>query len=360
MFGTPFEVLRRGEGTQQTTKGINVFATRELIILDVEGTDSQERNRSLGSQEERKDVAASTENKFALFALMATEVLIINVQAEAVGRQTSLCLNLLRRIFEVSLKYPQELVRKQVVFFLRDFLSEDFKEETLFNQIKSKIGEVWESIEKPREHKGRPLSNFCDLEFITFPHKKYCAEEFKAKAQTVSKRFTDSRSGNYMFKLSLEHICEPSDIPDLYRELWERIKNDENLEVIVGMLVSQYKAATVAISSKSQELAMVIKMLNKMMEQMAKQSAELEKSRQLVLEKERQLYKAQTELLTQKAESERAALHRQIEIANENANKAIQAKNKKQALKDQHQWALEAERVKQQQLEVSLARESSK
>jgi len=355
MFSTSFEVLKRGLGTQQTTKGINVSVIGDLVIQDVEGTDSQERHRAASStqeesneeiKEEHKDLAASTENKLALFALMTTEALIINVQAEAIGRQTSLCLNLLKRIFEVSLKYPQELVRKQVIFFLRDFNSEDFTEEILCDQVRAKIKLVWESIKKPQRYKRSSLSEFCDLEFITFPHRRYCGAEFTAKAQAVAKRFTDSSNPRYIFKLNPDHICKPSAIPAYYSQLWERIKNDESLDVIVGMLVSQFKEATAAINSKSQELLVLKEIMQDMRDQMSMKEEQLEKSRKLVEEQQHKFYQAELKFCQERIESEKAAAIREREHAKSLHDQRILHLEAKQKESEAHYTALQAERAK--------------
>jgi len=258
MFGTPFLVLKRGLGTQQTTKGINVFVTRELIILDVEGTDSQERHRSASlSLEAITDDATSTENKLALFALLATEVLIINVQAEAVGRQTSLCLNVIKKIFEVSLKNPNRHTRKQMVFFLRDFSKEDFDKQTLYRQIETKIREVWERITKPAKFQSSSLLDFCDLEFICFPHKKYQATEFKARVQKVVPRFLNPRSPRYVFKLHSELICKPADVPMYFQDLWNEIKADRSLDAISSFEAYELQKAKRQLIQRAFEVDML-------------------------------------------------------------------------------------------------------
>mmetsp|Transcript_1524 Transcript_1524/g.3268 ORF Transcript_1524/g.3268 Transcript_1524/m.3268 type:complete len:342 (+) Transcript_1524:68-1093(+) len=260
MFGTPFEVLRRGEGTQQTTKGINVFATRELIILDVEGTDSQERHQRPSSSLIRgtNEAAASTENKLALFALMATEVLIINVQAEAVGRQTSLCLSVIKKIFEVSLRSPKRQAKRQIIFFLRDYCSEDYSKQTLYRQIETRIGEVWERISKPAKFQRSSLKEFCDLGYICFPHKVYQATKFKARIQKVVPRFLNPRSPRYVFKLHSELICKPADIPMYYQSLWKEIRADRSLDTVSSYEAYELQRAKAELASRTFEADLLI------------------------------------------------------------------------------------------------------
>lgn len=76
LFTTDFEVLNRKQRVGQTTKGIwfSVETPSNIIILDVEGSDSNER-------EERTKV----ERKNSLFAFAISHTLLINIWIQQIG-----------------------------------------------------------------------------------------------------------------------------------------------------------------------------------------------------------------------------------------------------------------------------------
>jgi len=81
---------------QQTTKGIwlNRNADGNLLVLDIEGTDSKERG------EQRMTFEQTT----SLFALAIADVLLINMWTSDIGRYGASNYGLLKVIFEVNLK----------------------------------------------------------------------------------------------------------------------------------------------------------------------------------------------------------------------------------------------------------------
>jgi hypothetical protein len=67
---------------------------KEILIFDIEGTDSKERG----------DERMTFEQTTSLFALAIADVLIINMWTQDVGRHTGSNYGLLKVIFEVNLK----------------------------------------------------------------------------------------------------------------------------------------------------------------------------------------------------------------------------------------------------------------
>lgn len=115
VFDTEFEVLDAHKvGRQQTTKGVwlSINGRKDVIILDIEGTDSVHRG----------DNRLTFEQTTSLFALAVADILLINMWTSDIGRYTASNYKLLEVIFEVNLKlFGQDKSNKKLVFILRDF-----------------------------------------------------------------------------------------------------------------------------------------------------------------------------------------------------------------------------------------------
>jgi GTPase Era involved in 16S rRNA processing len=102
LFGTNFGVMNEEE-RKQTTKGIWLSKNKNsggdramadnILVMDVEGTDGQERG-------EDQDF----ERKSALFALATSEVLLVNMWETQVGLYHGANMGLLKTVFEVNLQ----------------------------------------------------------------------------------------------------------------------------------------------------------------------------------------------------------------------------------------------------------------
>lgn len=100
LFHTNFEVMNAEMGRNQTTKGI-VFSwdpTRQFLILDVEGIDSRERG----------DSGHIFEQATSLLALAMSDVFMINMWTQDVGRYTASNIGLLKVVFEMNLKIVEK------------------------------------------------------------------------------------------------------------------------------------------------------------------------------------------------------------------------------------------------------------
>jgi hypothetical protein len=104
LFGTTFGVMNEEE-RKQTTKGIWLSKNKNagaagakvmadnILVMDVEGTDGQERG-------EDQDF----ERKSALFALATSEILLVNMWETQVGLYHGANMGLLKTVFEVNLQ----------------------------------------------------------------------------------------------------------------------------------------------------------------------------------------------------------------------------------------------------------------
>ena len=96
-FGTNFEEMDAFKGRGQTTKGIWLARSTRIsdpptLVMDLEGSDGRERGED----------DTSFERQSSLFALAIADVLVINIWAKDIGRETGSGKPLLKTVFQVS------------------------------------------------------------------------------------------------------------------------------------------------------------------------------------------------------------------------------------------------------------------
>jgi GTPase Era involved in 16S rRNA processing len=104
LFETKFAEMNASMGRQRTTVGlwlgfgsnpqVNNINKKTYLIIDAEGTDSEEREKELINYEQQE----------ALFSLILAEVILINVWETDIGRQHAANLTIIRNILYSSLK----------------------------------------------------------------------------------------------------------------------------------------------------------------------------------------------------------------------------------------------------------------
>jgi GTPase Era involved in 16S rRNA processing len=119
LFDTDFHTLDATKGRNQTTQGIWLAkdAGSPILVMDLEGTDSQTRGAD----------GAAFEHKASLFALAISNVLIVNLWTHEIGRYKAASVGLLKTIFEVNMKLFSDQPRQKILFVLRDFNDENDK-----------------------------------------------------------------------------------------------------------------------------------------------------------------------------------------------------------------------------------------
>ena len=96
-FGTKFEEMDAFKGRGQTTKGIWLarstrIANPPTLVMDLEGSDGRERGED----------DTSFERQSSLFALAIADVLVINIWAKDIGRESGAGKPLLKTVFQVG------------------------------------------------------------------------------------------------------------------------------------------------------------------------------------------------------------------------------------------------------------------
>lgn len=184
LFDTTFEELnQKTRGMAQTTKGVwsACNSNKDVLIFDIEGTDSRERG----------DDRMTFEQTTSLFALALADVLIINLWTTDVGRYQASNYGLLKVIFEVNLKlFAQSQSQKKLVFVLRDFNPHENNEDSMRTLLENNVKTIWKEIYKEEKYANSTPHDFFDFEFFMLPHKIYQPKDFKDAALNLREKFT--------------------------------------------------------------------------------------------------------------------------------------------------------------------------
>jgi len=222
LFDTSFDVLDVSKGRTQTTKGINlsVSVKDKVIIVDIEGTDSQVRGED----------GAAFEHMSALFALAVSDVLMVNMWTSEIGRYKAASVGLLKTIFEVNLKLFTEQGRKKILFLLRDFNASSNNLPALKKQIGTTMAEIWSAIVKPPSHTMLSVLDCFEFEFFTFAPRDFKLDEFKQDVSVLQNRFTLEGQSGYLFE-DLRTDIPFDGLDTYYREIWTLIKSEKDLNI---------------------------------------------------------------------------------------------------------------------------------
>ena len=95
-FGTTFTEMDAMKGRNQTTKGIWFAKSHKVtepvtMVMDLEGSDGRERGED----------DTSFERQSSLFALAVADILLVNMWAKDIGRESGSGKPLLKTIFQV-------------------------------------------------------------------------------------------------------------------------------------------------------------------------------------------------------------------------------------------------------------------
>ena len=231
VFNTKFEIMSDDIGRAQTTKGIWIALNKEYntIIFDVEGTDSKERG----------DDRLKFEQCSSLFTLAMSDVLMINMWTNDIGRYTASNYGVLKVVFEQNLKLFQQESEKKIIIVLRDFDSNVDDISKLKEGIMSDMIKIWNEIPKPEEFKDQPCSKYFKFEFITLAHKFYQTEKFNQGIEEIKDRLKrgkdDKKTGANMNSIfNLVDYDKNVPIDGFYKyclDIWTNILNNKDLNI---------------------------------------------------------------------------------------------------------------------------------
>lgn len=223
LFKTDFQEMDSENGRNQTTQGLwlSVASDVSTIIIDCEGTDSKERGEN----------RLQFENCSSLFCLALSDVLLMNMWTQDVGRYTASNYNVLKMVFEMNLKLFQQSCAKKIVVILRDYNAQICKKEKFEQLIMKDINTLWADIKKPEQFKDSSPATFFQFEFITLPHKIYEEDNFNKEVDEIRKRF-DTRHEKYFFDHTKGSKGVPVDGYIKYCEsVWDTIIHEKDLNI---------------------------------------------------------------------------------------------------------------------------------
>ena len=192
LFGMHFQVLSQESGRQRTTHGVWLGIAPQaprgevgsLVVLDVEGTDGNERQDEL-----------SFERKSSLFSLAVSSVLIVNIWFQDVGRYNAANLSLLKTVFDINLQLfgkEAESSRTLILFVIRDHVKTPL--ESLKATLMGDLQKVWASLQKPDGLENKTLGDYFDIDFAALPHLILDPEGFDREMCRLRARFLDPTS----------------------------------------------------------------------------------------------------------------------------------------------------------------------
>jgi hypothetical protein len=228
LFDTKFEVMEASLGRTQTTKGVwmsrSVADTKDILVLDVEGTDGRERG------EEQK----SFERKSSLFSLALAEVLIINMWHQDIGRHDAANYGLLKTVFELNLQLfgrANKSAKTLLLFVIRDHVRQATPLEKLQATLEADLTRLWRGITKPEEFTDSTVHDFFDIVYTSLPHKLLQEADFYAEAALLKQRFRNADAPGYIFKDAYTKDV-PADGWSIYaKRIWETIMDSRDLDL---------------------------------------------------------------------------------------------------------------------------------
>ena len=198
---------------------------RDLVVMDLEGTDSGERG------EDR----TTFERQTSLYALAVAEVLLINMWEHDIGRYTASNYGILKTVFEVNLQlFDAEAMNKTVLLFvIRDHIEEETPMAQLQAKLHKEVDKIWAEIRKPAKFDGTPVSELFELRFCALPHMKLQKALFLEKVAALRDQFVVPSDAAYLFganKAGRKSV--PADGFGVYMEqCWTTIRDNKELNL---------------------------------------------------------------------------------------------------------------------------------
>ena len=219
---------------RQTTKGVwMAIAESEhsddnnnTIVLDLEGSDGRER----GEDDQ------TFEKQTALFALAASDVLLVNVWCNDIGREHASGKPLLKTILQVNLKLfcnnnktsassTTTTKKTKLVFVIRDRSKTPI--ELLEKALKEDVEQVWQSIKKPEHFANSDVSEFFDVGYFSLPHYLHENEVFVKECKGLRAALISSTDDESTHESKVPSTALPTSM----REIWKAVQENRDLDL---------------------------------------------------------------------------------------------------------------------------------
>lgn len=207
---------------KQTTRGIwaQVVPEHHFLIVDIEGSDSRER------WEDKQ----TFERRTALFGLAISNVLLVNIWLNDIGRFGASNYDIIRTIFELNMQLFDVESPKKMVFVVRDWYARE-NEEKIKKMLVADMKRLWDSIKKTEGQSRIDFEQVFKFEFVHLRSLKFEEEDFNSDVGEFKDRLTNPANPANMFK-SQNFKNIPIDDFFLYiGQSWETIEQNKDLNI---------------------------------------------------------------------------------------------------------------------------------
>ncbi|KAL4442065.1 hypothetical protein ABPG77_011326 [Micractinium sp. CCAP 211/92] len=243
LFGTRFEEMDALSGRHQTTRGIWLARSAKVaapttLVMDLEGSDGRERGED----------DTSFERQSALFALAVADIVLVNMWAKDVGRESGAGKPLLKTIFQVNLKLFQPAPNRRrtvLLFVFRDRTRTPL--EKLIETWEADLQRMWDGIAKPPQYEQYGIKDFFELQYAAMSNFEDRGEEFSAEAVVLRRKFsTDADEGESFLRQSDEKL--PGHALALsMAKVWEVVREHKDLNLPAHrVMVANIRCAEIA------------------------------------------------------------------------------------------------------------------
>ncbi|KAJ0618256.1 putative P-loop containing nucleoside triphosphate hydrolase [Helianthus annuus] len=207
LFHTNFREMDASKGRNQTTQGIWIARCTRIepctIVMDIEGTDGQERGED--------DTAF--EKQSALFGIAISDIVIINMWCNDIGHEKAANKPLLKTVFQVMLRLfsPRKTT---LMFVIRDTTTKTSPE-----IIKSKLRKEIRKVEVEL------LSNY-----------EYQEKQFKEEVAHLRLKFIQSTAPGGLND-DRRGVIPASGFSDNAQNIWKQIKENKDLDLPSQMIM---------------------------------------------------------------------------------------------------------------------------
>lgn len=237
LFNSNFDVMKNEVERKQTTRGIwaQVDAEHRFLVVDIEGSDSRER------WEEK----TTFERRTALFGLAISNILLVNIWLNDIGRFGASNYDIIRTIFELNMQLFDLESPKKMVFVVRDWYARE-NEERIKAMLVEDMRRLWTTIKKTEAQAKIEFDQVFQFDFVHLRSLKYEEEHFEEDVAAFKDRLVNpANPANIWRGEDFKNI--PIDALFLYMaQTWETIEQNKDLNIPnQKVMISNYRCTEI-------------------------------------------------------------------------------------------------------------------
>ncbi|KAM7507461.1 hypothetical protein LguiA_017914 [Lonicera macranthoides] len=217
LYGTNFAVMnamieRYALMRRATTHGIWLAKSPKpgncTLVMDLEGSDGNKRGED----------DTKFENQAAVFAVVISEIVLINISSTNVGCVNAAGMPLLRNVFEAMRRHKLHDSKTTLWFVIRD-KPESSGTDVIENCLREDISRVRDSVAM-----GTQLRNSFDVKITILSHYEHKRQEFNNEVANFWQELRAELTTNGKKHLS-------SGFSLIVQDIWQKIKEDKDLDI---------------------------------------------------------------------------------------------------------------------------------